>query len=348
MELIIIDDNPVYKERLISLINKRDKVFSINLCFFDESSLDSDNSYIFLINIKSFLSMLISEGYKFLNNYKADIILLSDNIYLDDKIKNAVIKFFDCDFTQLRKRIIYKYQVFNNIYSQIIDFVSSYNVLSNINDNVSKTNLISIFSPVKRCKEVDIGLCISKVLSCDCKVMFLSLSDEADFSSYNFKDESEVLSYENKNLSLSDIIYLYKTGRIANMDIMSNIRKDENIYMIESNSFYEDMEHLDNENIGEIISQIYDICHFDYIVIYLGDLKKSIYKILNNSDIIFMPTLGDEISKNKINLFIEFVNKKFDGLSEKINLVEMEDFIDQDNSALFKYIEEYFLKRGIR
>ena len=148
-----------------------------------------------------------------------------------------------------------------------------------------ETDLISLYSPIKRCHQTTFGITLSHLLSKKGRVLYLNLEGYSGFErtlidTYS-KDISDFLYYVNQkseNIPLLIQKYVY---RLNELDIIPPVLNPANIQDISEEKWVSMLEVLRKSGL------------YDYIIVDVSDFIHGTFSILRESQIIFSLTKSD-------------------------------------------------------
>lgn len=119
------------------------------------------------------------------------------------------------------------------------------------------------------------------------------------------------------------------------------VKKWEQISYIAASPLVENMMQIPTEPFCELIHLLQKTNKYQYIVLDLSEGIESLYKVLNQCDVIFMPVLNDCISKSKIQQFeqqMSIVTERdvWESLKCRIYKIQLPETIEADD------VENYY------
>ncbi len=229
-------------------------------------------------------------------NNAGHIYILSEG-YLDYSLNNC--------------STIYKYQPAENI---IRDVMTSYASISCSNPKIklknATANIISIYSPIKRCGKTTFALVLGCLLAKSENTLYLNFEEYSAFSLFT----------SNEHLGdLSDLLYFYMQNP-HNLDkkLLSLSHSIHQLSYIPPMRFSLDFKSLTGDDWVKFINDIVSTERYKNIILDLSDGIIDVFGILANSNVIYFPTLPDSISNAKVENFkqtaclqkdYDFINK---------------------------------------
>lgn len=271
--------------------------------------------YIFLF----FTSPVAFEKYQSKNKSAMSLI----NIDLIDKVKSLNsemlfiitneqgqeklhIKCFEKLFVNDNIHIDYIYK-FSSA-QQILDYCIDEYKKNYKENNSNKTKSYLIFSPIGRCGKTILSYAFASELSKTKNVLYISLN-----------------SYESMGCEhgLSQVIYDFKNNKLTYENLIKQIDTQGNLYILYGVSHPEDISQVTPEEIDKIINEIISLMDFDIIVIDSDNNYSKSFYLFSSCDTIILPTLKDDISKQKKNKFLNFVKEQNIFEISKIKEIDM-------------------------
>jgi hypothetical protein len=265
----------------------------------------------------------------YLVNHDIDILLISEKFcsYMEHfkNVPNIFIltegsldSIFD-NYTSL-----YKYQRAENILRDVMScYASTAPANRKILATLSPADIIGVYSPVKRCGKTSFALsygCL-RSLSEDC--LYINLEEYSGFS-YFVKDIPVG--------DLSDLLYFFRQNP-ANIDkkLAALSHSFYNLKYIPAMQFSYDIKNMETEDLASLIQTICDLGCYKSIILDISDSLKDVTGLLKICTNIFMPTINDGISENKIEEFFKSTSAICeDNLKEKTKILTL-PYIDFHN-----------------
>ncbi len=287
---------------------------------------------------------------EYLNNNKVQLLLISSDVDLgliNRKNVSSIYLLSEGKYINEGNELpaIYKFQSVDNIIDEILYYYVDSKVLLQKNNSFlisKKTKAIGVYSPLGNCGKTIFSLGLGQSLSTQNLVLYINLED---FSAIN-----EILG-ENFSKGMSELIYFLKEKR-ANLglkmkNLISNINKLDYI----SPSYCSlDLHELNMDDWNYLLKEISENTTYDYIIFDIGFISKDMLDLMNQCEIIFMPTKPDFISQRKIKDFTrllkmqeynELVNKIISiNIPHDVRLENTYNAVELTKGTLGEYIRE--------
>ncbi len=281
--------------------------------------LDSDKGFLekisnYLINkTDNFTVLSFSDFQKFTEfteNTKQDIILFSDEytkyikFYEDNVVKILMTETFEAESDEYST--IKKYQKLDKFVNDILFIYSEKTGDSSyILSNDGEKKIISIYSPVGGSGKTTLSILLAKNLSLSgAKVLYL-----------NFERVSSMAGIFNNDgiNNLTDVFFAARTNKKSiPTKILSNVVQNQasKIYYINPAESCTEYAQMSDDEIMDIINAAEGLTEFDYVVLdFVGEFNKRVFDILKKSKKVLFPYLNNELSKQKVNLFVSEMKK---------------------------------------
>lgn len=154
-----------------------------------------------------------------------------------------------------------------------------------VEEAVSGAEVISLYSPIKRCLQTTFGITLSHLLSRKRRILYLNLEGysglERTFSVSYSKDISDFIYYVNQtseNIPLLIQKFVYRQGEV---DIIPPVLNPFNLQDITEEMWLQVLNILRNSGL------------YDYIIVDVSDFIHGTFSILRESQVIFSLTKAD-------------------------------------------------------
>ncbi len=193
----------------------------------------------------------------------------------------------------------------------------------------SRTQIVSLYSPVKRSMQTSFGVAASHALSKKGHTLYLNLEGYTGFpeilTGYYSKDISDFIysiyhSKEKFPFNTTNFIY-----RIGEVDMIPPVLNPINLQEI-SSEMWQDM-----------LIMLLESNMYDYVVIDISDFVQGAFGILKMSQVVFAITKGDALAERKWQQF----QMLLEGLGEDIILQKMHRIIVPPGMQVIMNLEEY-------
>lgn len=232
-----------------------------------------------------------------------DILIISEvySDYITDLTNTSQIYILSegsIDISLTEYSTIYKYQSTENI---IRDVMTSYASLAPSNSRISlktaTSNIISVYSPVKRCGKTTFALTMGCLLAQEEKTLYISLEEYSCLSYFTMASHIG---------DLSDLLYFYKQCPL-NLD-KKLLALSHSIYKLDyicPTRFSMDLKSLSGQDWCDFINDIAAAGTYQNIILDISDSIPDIFELLSISNIVYFPILDDALSMSKIANFKE-------------------------------------------
>lgn len=255
--------------------------------------------------------------YKRLSSGMIEVGIISESMYSPRINNDRLIAVLDeGEGANISLPHIWKFQSAENIRKAILDILSG---KSGVNPQLIKggrtTNIISFFSPIKRCMQTSMALAMAQELATSKNVLFVSLE--------SFSGARDILDIPEGN-DITDLMYYYKKWgekTILKLEGLVNQRMGFDIVPPANN--YEDLSSIDTEDWLGLLDFLKNSSAYDYVIIDLQEGVRGIMKLLGRSRYIFSITCKDRISKCKLEHY-----RKWLGSNDEMNILDKTEFIE--------------------
>lgn len=205
---------------------------------------------------------------------------------------------------------IYKYQSTENIIREILD----YYVEIHKNDGMisiakGDSEIIGVYSPVRRTGQTTFALTLGQVLSADYSTLYINMEEFAAFDKILGK------SYPG---DLSDLMYFFRQNPEAlPIKLQAVVNNMNGMDYIPPLLFSQDLRNIDTEEWVNLVQKIAMSGTYERIVLDLSSMVKNVFQILDICSSIYMPINDDRISLMKVAAYEEYLLK-----SDKENIVD--------------------------
>lgn len=238
---------------------------------------------------------------------KFDILVINKEMYFEElKSYNIKAKIIFSDFESQGEYdgfpIINKYISGQTLHDNIIKAYTEQN--SDEFEKLSITNtgskIVTIYSPVGGIGKTTLAVNLAKELSAlGSKVLYLNLEDV---------QTTDVYFNSDKETTFSDLIFAVKENKKdIKGDIVSHLSKDFNsgVYYYKPIDSMLDIEDMDKKDIKMLLENLVEIQMFNTIIVDTSSKYNTQYRVLlNNSDKIVVPFGMDNVSSEKLNVFV--------------------------------------------
>lgn len=270
----------------------------------------------------------------FLEHSYTDILLIShDLLCLIQDFNNIGSIFILKDSGELESpgeyTCIYKYQSSDQIVKEVITgYAIKDHSLPFKKPHMNTNNIISVYSPVKRCGKTSFSLVLGNILSKHSETLYISFED---YSGFQFYSEKEYLN------DFSDLLYFYNNAPDKLEQKLISISQTINaMSYIPPMRFSVDLKTIDTGIICHLIEDISSLGKYKYIILDLSDSLCDISPILNISHTIYSPIIDDQISRSKLSDFYNYLDiSQLHSIKDKIREIILPEYTyPQDGSVI--------------
>lgn len=199
------------------------------------------------------------------------------------------------------------------------------------------TRVIGIYSPVNRCGKTSLAVLFSEILARRGNSLMICMDHHNGILADEELNIAELIYYLSREQQLvSRGEHFYDFSQYDRF-----VKKWEQISYIAASPSIENMMQIPTEPFCELIHLLQKTNKYQYIVLDLSEGIESLYKVLNQCDVIFMPVLNDCISKSKIQQFeqqMSIVTERdvWESLKCRIYKIQLPETIEADD------VENYY------
>lgn len=199
------------------------------------------------------------------------------------------------------------------------------------------TRVIGIYSPINRCGKTSLAVLFSEILARRGNSLMICMDHHNGILADEELNIAELIYYLSREQQLvSRGEHFYDFSQYDRF-----VKKWEQISYIAASPSVENMMQIPTEPFCELIHLLQKTNKYQYIVLDLSEGIESLYKVLNQCDVIFMPVLNDCISKSKIQQFEQQINSVterdvWESLKCRIYKIQFPETIEADG------VENYY------
>jgi len=290
------------QEEYISLLadhiaERRDLAFELFICTTFESLLEEQQKkQIDILLIDGAISIQKRSKIKTRQTY----VLTNGNQKISDQEKE-----------------VYQYQAANVIISEILE-----GCLERKDNTVFKPcrkgdkQLLAVYSPIHRIGKSEFAMTLARELGRHKQVLYVNLEE--------YSAMGEDLFYEKRNLS--DLLYYMKQEEgYLGARVGTIVRKIREVDMIAPLPVSQDLKEVSPEDWEMLFHRLLKESMYETIVVDISESVQGLFRILNISDVIYMPTIQDPASRAKLGQYRQAVKQLgYETLSAKTVEVSME------------------------
>lgn len=199
------------------------------------------------------------------------------------------------------------------------------------------TRVIGIYSPINRCGKTSLAVLFSEILARRGNSLMICMDHHNGILADEELNIAELIYYLSREQHLvSRGEHFYDFSQYDRF-----VKKWEQISYIAASSSVENMMQIPTEPFCELIHLLQKTNKYQYIVLDLSEGIESLYKVLNQCDVIFMPVLNDCISKSKIQQFEQQISSvmerdAWESLKCRIYKIQLPETMETDD------VENYY------
>lgn len=246
----------------------------------------------------------------------SEFLLKSVEEYISD---SYIICLSECknniDMENNSVKTIFKYQSASDICENLLNIVAKIDISNkSVLHNSRKAKLVGIFSPIGRSGKTTIAFETARMLSGSNKLLVISLSEYSGFN-------KRILNHY--NYDLSDLVYFYlqSEGNLE-LKLKSVVKEYSGFEYIPPLHFIQDIKDITINNWHGLINSICKVSDYDIIILDISNNVRDYIELLFACQLILMPSLSDDISKDKLEEFNELL-KLYNREDIKNNIIEI-------------------------
>lgn len=288
----ICDKDEEYVNKLVQYIGIRQVVLFQIIVFTDQKTLleyaNQNNINMLLISAE-----MISDTRIDLDIER--IIILSSGAVCSDYVEYPVI---------------YKYQSSENILKELLNYFSEIQRKEGVMKITGgKTEIIGVYSPVRRIGQTTFALTLGQVMAVDFSVLYINLKE---FSAF------EKIFHKSYAGDLSDLMYFFRQNpESLSIKLQAIVNNIHGLDYIPPLLYSEDLRNIHSREWVELINKISETGVYNTIVVDLSSMVEDVFEILEICNISYMPVHDDWISHMKISAYEEYLLKS--GREELLN-----------------------------
>lgn len=191
---------------------------------------------------------------------------------------------------------VYKYQAFHKALQEMKK-IWSIGVAKEMHED-GETYFIGVYSPVRRCGKTTFALALAKEIAACQTVLYLNLEP---FCSDIFSTEPP------PEWNLSDVLYFMKEKKTTDLfsQAFFEFQGVKAIYPMNSPL---DLQEIEEEEWSDFFCALGQQS-LDCVIVDFDESTRCFWKILERCNFIYMPVLEDETSRQKVEVFDNFIEK---------------------------------------
>ncbi|MBE6004046.1 MAG: hypothetical protein E7232_08200 [Lachnospiraceae bacterium] len=199
------------------------------------------------------------------------------------------------------KHEIYKYQSGENILREILSLYGKKDSGPKSTDSEALAKLYLVFSPIGRSGKTTFARSLTRALSRDCNVLYITLEEVSDLED----SHCDALFHD----TLSEAFYFFKEGKLSGERFRNLIYHSDDYDHLLPVRTPEDLTTLDSKELFDFIEHIRSVSGKDAIVLDTDSILSRIEVLLPQASRIFMPVMDDRISNLKLELLESHLSK---------------------------------------
>lgn len=315
--IALYDSNKEYVESLSDYLKEEEDTSYSFLLFTDASVLD-EYCKKHCVNVIVIAEYLIAE-----NAILAGERMEEDNVVL--LVEDENVKFINNIST------VYRYQAAGLLISSILNICAEKMISKNKNiakyQKVQNKFLVSIYSPIGRCGKTRLSIQLGVELSkSGYKVLLINFEEFSLLMKYLKGEERE---------DLSDLLYYFLSGAHSfKIKADAIIRNYKGMDYIPPVRFVPDLRKIEHSVWKEFVDTLGKEKEYDIILFDLSDMLENVFKMLEYSDFIIVPTIHNEECEYKIEKFFSFIkDSEYEVVLNDICKINMSDIQKGDNRS---------------
>lgn len=274
--------------------------------------------------------------WEFEKTHEIDFLLIETGVVDAERLKNfkgcvALLSGGEIVSKLLRYPALCKYQPWDQIYKEMMEIYYKYESESGTIQNrghqlKSKTTLLGVYSPVRRCGKTQFALTLGQILAEKSPVLYLNLDPISVFHTEK-EEESDV--------DISDLVYLFRQDKNNFLYRLGGCtRKIRRLdYIVPGIGW--DLGKVQTEEWIQMIEEIFRCSVYETIVIDFDESIGDLPGMLECCETVYMPVLEDEIAREKIIQYEKMIQKtKGTELLKKTKKVALPFVSEQDPEKL--------------
>lgn len=328
-KVVAIYDEEVYARKLMNYINK--KMNSLQVQVFTNFEVLKE------FTSKNHISLILISKERLTSSLRE--LNIEKIVILSEKCEKGYFQEYPS---------IYKYQSSEKVIRELMEYYEPVYEVSE-ESQIGSSQLIGIYSPIKRCLKTSFSLALGQVYGQEEKTLYLNLEK---FSGMAALSGNEHLS------NLSDVIYYFREKGeefVGKLDSM--VERIERMDYIPPVLNPEDIEDMEGSEWQEFFKILLNKGRYKVVIIDFGEGIRGTCEILRMCNKIYMPIKTDQVSLIKIEEYEKYLSKtdREDILSKTIKVKLNKEgkvgirgnYIDQLIQGDFvAYVKEVLEKEG--
>lgn len=288
------------------------------ICDKDEEYVNKLVQYIGIRQVSLFKIIVFTEQetlLKYANENNINMLLISaemlSDAFMDLGIERILILSSGAvcpDYAD--NPVIYKYQSSENILKEILNYFSEIERKEGVIKIAGgETEIIGVYSPVRRIGQTTFALTLGQVMAADFSVLYINLKEFSVF---------EKIFHTSYTGDLSDLMYFFRQNpESLSIKLQAIVNNVHGLDYIPPLLYSQDLRNIHTKEWIGLINKISETGVYKKIVIDLSSMVEDIFEILEVCNVSYMPVHDDWISLMKISAYEEYLLKS--GREELLN-----------------------------
>ncbi len=243
---------------------------------------------------------------------KVDMIVIAEYLIVDSIMEedcmraddNIIILADDKDVSFINNiPAVYRYQSTDLLISSILNICADRITCSSIQTGYTKIRrkcIVSIYSPIGRCGKTLLSVRLGTELSeRGLKVLLINLEEFSLLMKYLKSESSE---------NLSDLLYYFlSNNQSLAIKAEAVIKTYKGLDYIPPVEYAQDIRKTDSETWKKFIDAVGEVKEYNIIILDISNMVEDVFRMLEFSDIVVMPTLDEEDCKYKTNQVKDYI-----------------------------------------
>lgn len=262
----------------------------------------------------------------FLDKHQVSILLIAQSAMGELKINQDIPNIFILQETEenpeTNYRCINKYQSPEEVIREISEQITELDIWNSDTKILkSKSRMIGIYSPVRRCLQTSFALTMGQLLSKEHKVLYLNFECYSGFSQ---------MLHREFQADMMDMVYYFRCAKekLA-MRFPSIVQNINGLDFIPPGQSSIDMQEITGENWSELLETIDSISDYEYLILDLTDGMNGLFELLSRCYKIYTITKDDGFAMAKMHQYEQI-----------LHLNEMNEICEKTVKCRFPFFEK--------
>lgn len=281
-----------------------------------ELSIYINNKEGFPLTSYSISSM--EEISEFVQNNKVDIFLVSKEMFKDvyEMTNSKHIIILDDNNGENVNEDIYridKYQSCDRIIKEILQYISKQDGMESLVTRRNSMNLLGFYSPVRRCYQTSLALTVGRLISKNCRSLYINLE--------GFSGLEHVLRLEWSG-NLTDLMFAVNSGRSDISSLIGSIAcQSGNLDIIPSMNSRRDLLSITFEEWEKFLYLLESNTDYEYVILDISESVSDLEEILNLCSKVYVTCTDEEMAKEKVQSFKDILSKEgYENVIDKLEV----------------------------